>query len=59
MVLSSIYKKNATQFTSEVLKPIIEGALASHGIEYPIKATDEQLSEVIQQVIARLKASKP
>jgi hypothetical protein len=55
MVLSSIYKKSAPQFTSEILKPIVEAALAAHGIEYPIKVKDQQLSETIQSVINKLK----
>jgi hypothetical protein len=58
MVLSAIFKKSAPQFTSEILRPIIEAALASHGMEYPIKAKDAQLSDTIQQVIAKLKTSK-
>ena len=58
MVLASIYKKSAPQFTSEILRPIVEAALAAHGIEYPIVAKDQQLSEIIKQVISKMKAPK-
>ena len=58
MVLSSIFKKSAPQFTSEILRPIVEAALASHGIEYPIIAKDQELSETIKQVINKLKSNK-
>jgi hypothetical protein len=58
IVLAAIFKRSTPQFTSEILRPIVQMTLEEHGVEFPIRAKEDQLGEFVRQITAGLKEHK-